>query len=102
MHSTVTKKGQTTIPGRVREALKIRPGDKLEYMIEGDKATIRVHPGLMSLRGIFKSDKGREMSMDEIRRAAAENDRERLESEYGPSAKKGKLLICHFDGRKSK
>ena len=102
MHSTVTKKGQTTIPGPVREALKIRSGDKLEYMIEGDKATIRVHPGLMSLRGIFKSDKGREMSMDETRRAAAENDRERLEREYGPSAKKGKLLICHFDGRKSK
>jgi AbrB family looped-hinge helix DNA binding protein len=102
MHSTVTKKGQTTIPGPVRDALKIRPGDKLEYKIEGDKATIRVHPGLMSLKGIFKREKGQEMTMDEIRRGAAENDQERLEREYGPRAKRGKLLICHFDRRKAK
>ena len=84
MHSTVTKKGQTTIPGAVRDALKIRPGDRLEYKIEGDKATIRVHPGLLSLKGIFKGDKGRGMSFDEIRRAAEESDMPRLEREYGP------------------
>ena len=41
-HSTVTSKGQTTIPGKIRKALRIKPGDKLEYLVEGDHATIRV------------------------------------------------------------
>jgi AbrB family looped-hinge helix DNA binding protein len=31
-HSTVTNKGQTTIPGKIRKALRIRPGDTLEYL----------------------------------------------------------------------
>src|SRR5277367_1068788 len=49
--STVTRKGQTTIPGKIRNALRIRLGDKLEYAVEGDHATIRVHPGARSLKG---------------------------------------------------
>ncbi len=44
LHSTVTSKGQTTIPEKIRKALRIKPGDKLEYEVEGDRATIRVHP----------------------------------------------------------
>jgi len=71
LHSTVTKKGQTTIPGRIRKALRIRPGDKLEYLVEGDHATIRVHPGTRSLRGALASKKGKGMSFAQIRAAAA-------------------------------
>ena len=40
-HSTVTNKRQTTIPGKVRKALRIKPGDRLEYAVEGDHATIQ-------------------------------------------------------------
>jgi len=69
-HSTVTSKGQTTIPGRIRKALRIRPGDKLEYALEGDHATIRVHPGTRSLKGALASKKGKGMSFAEIREAA--------------------------------
>ena len=71
-HSTVTRKGQTTIPGPVREALRIRPGDKLEYDIQGSQVTIRVHPGIMALRGALASSKGEGLSFAEIRQAAAE------------------------------
>ena len=53
-HSTVTMKGQTTIPGAVREALRIEPGDKLEYSIEGNQAVIRVHPGTRSLKARWR------------------------------------------------
>ena len=70
-HSTVTSKGQTTIPGEIRDALHIKPGDKLEYVVEGDRATIRVHPGIRSLKGALASRKGRGMSFAEIRQAAA-------------------------------
>lgn len=70
-HSTVTRKGQTTIPGEIRQALRIKPGDKLEYVVEGDAVTIRVHPGTRSLKGVLSSKKGRKMTFAEIRQAAA-------------------------------
>ena len=71
LHSTLTSKGQTTIPGEVRKALRIKPGDRLEYAVEGDHATIRVHPGARSLRGALASKKGKGMSFAAIRKAAA-------------------------------
>ena len=73
MHSTITKKGQTTIPGEVRDALKIKPGDKLEYAVQGDHATIRVHPGTRALKGALASGKGKDLSFTQIRAAAAVN-----------------------------
>ena len=72
LHSTVTSKGQTTIPEKIRKALRIKPGDKLEYAVEGDYATIRVHPGIRSLKGALASKKGKRMSFGEIREAAAQ------------------------------
>lgn len=75
LHSTVTSKGQTTIPQKIRKALRIKPGDRLEYSIDGDRATIRVHPGLRSLKGALASDKGRGMSFAAIREAAADSAR---------------------------
>jgi len=72
LHSRVTSKGQTTIPEKIRKALRIKPGDKLEYEVEGDRATFRVHPGIRSLKGALASNKGKGMSFAEIREAAAE------------------------------
>ena len=76
-HSTVTRKGQTTIPRTIRKALHIKPGDKLEYALEGDHVTIRVHLGTRSLRGVLASKKGKGMSFAEIREAAAKAARSR-------------------------
>lgn len=70
LHSTVTRKGQTTVPRKVRKALRIKPGDTLEYVVEGDHATIRVHPGAGSLKGALASEKGKGMTFAEIRAAA--------------------------------
>jgi AbrB family looped-hinge helix DNA binding protein len=76
-HSTVTRKGQTTIPGKIRQALRINPGDTLEYVVEGDHATIRVNPGARSLKGVLASKKGKGMSFTQIREAAASAARNR-------------------------
>jgi len=76
-HSTVTSKGQTTIPGEIRKALQIKPGDRLQYTVEGDHATIRVHPGTRSLRGVLASEKGKGMSFAQIREGAAKAARRR-------------------------
>jgi AbrB family looped-hinge helix DNA binding protein len=81
LHSTMTRKGQTTIPGEVRAALNIKPGDRLEYAVEGDHATIRVHPGLRSLEGALASGRGKGLSFAQIRAAAAANA---LQSRQGP------------------
>jgi AbrB family looped-hinge helix DNA binding protein len=70
-HSTVTKKGQTTLPGEIRRALGIKPGDRLEYEIEGDCVTIRLHPGIKAVRGALASDKGKGMTFSKIREEAA-------------------------------
>ena len=77
LHSKVTSKGQTTIPGKIRRALGIKPGDKLEYLVEGDHATIRVHLGTRSLKGVLASKKGKGMSFAQIREAAAKEARRR-------------------------
>jgi AbrB family looped-hinge helix DNA binding protein len=34
--STITSKGQTTIPGEIRRHLKLKPGDRLEFIVEAD------------------------------------------------------------------
>jgi AbrB family looped-hinge helix DNA binding protein len=39
--SKVTSKGQTTLPREVREALSLKPGDRVVYEIEGDVVAIR-------------------------------------------------------------
>lgn len=71
LHSTVTSKGRTTIPGEIRKALGIKPGDKLVYFVEGDRATIRVQPGTRSLKGVLANKKGKGISFAQIRHAAA-------------------------------
>ena len=80
LHSKVTSKGQTTIPGKIRKALRIRPGDRLEYVVEGNHATIRVHPGTRTLKGVLASKKGKGMSFAQIREAAAKSARDRKAS----------------------
>jgi antitoxin PrlF len=77
LHSTVTSKGQTTIPQKIRKALRIKAGDKLEYEVDGERATIRVHAGIRSLKGALASKKGKGMPFRRIREAAAEAARRR-------------------------
>jgi hypothetical protein len=64
-------------PGKKRRALRIKPGDQLEYVVEGDHAIIRVHLGTRSLKGALASRKGKGMSFAQIRDAAARAARSR-------------------------
>ncbi len=39
--STVSSKGQVTIPQEVRVRLGLRPGDRVEFVAQGDRTVIR-------------------------------------------------------------
>ena len=55
--ATLTSKGQTTIPREVRDFLKLKSGDKLEFKINPDDKTVIVQAAnihVSDLRGILK------------------------------------------------
>lgn len=55
--STVTDKGQTTVPREIREALALGPRQRLVWETRQDgSAVIRPLPSVMNLAGCLKSD----------------------------------------------
>ncbi len=55
MHSTVTSKGQITLPKAIREKLHIGAGDRVEFVLETD-GSVRMlvkHASVQRLRGIL-------------------------------------------------
>ena len=58
VHSTITKKGQTTVPLEVREALKVKPQQRLEWTIRRDgSAIVRPMPSALGLFGSLRPKK---------------------------------------------
>jgi AbrB family looped-hinge helix DNA binding protein len=72
MSTTVTSKGQVTIPKPVRDRLNIKPGSQVDFQLAEDGRVVLVKAGKKSaapvkgrfdrLRGIMKTD----MTTDEI------------------------------------
>jgi AbrB family looped-hinge helix DNA binding protein len=54
MLSTVTTKGQVTIPVDIRSIFHIQPNDRVDFMIEGDRIILTPVKGLKDLRGAVK------------------------------------------------
>ena len=71
--STLTSKGQTTIPKQVREHLKIGPGDKLDFVIESEGRVV-IRPAKLDVRelkGLLKRHDGKILSIEEMNAAIA-------------------------------
>jgi len=51
MLATVTSKGQVTIPKDIRDRLKIRSNDKVDFVIDGEKVLLVPVKTLLDLRG---------------------------------------------------
>jgi len=47
--ATLTSKGQTTIPKAVREYLRLRPGDRMEFILEENGRVVLV-PAVVDVR----------------------------------------------------
>ncbi|MEO8336742.1 MAG: type II toxin-antitoxin system PrlF family antitoxin [bacterium] len=65
--STVTSKGQITVPKAVRERLALQPGDRLSFIIHDD-GTVTVEAETVevtSLRGVLKAG-GKHVTVDQM------------------------------------
>lgn len=71
--STVTVKGQTTLPKDVRAALRLNPGDRVRYMIldGGEVRLVRSQP-VAELAGLLKGKTDRRVSLDDMEAAIAQ------------------------------
>ncbi len=73
MSSTVTSKGQVTIPKAVRERIGIGPHDKVSWVIEEDSVKVmRRESVIRRTAGMMKSPDGTSYATAEEMRAAAE------------------------------
>lgn len=68
MQSTVTTKGQVTIPKEIRNILNIQPNDKVDFTREGDRVVLVPLKTLKDLRGSVGGRK--KGAPDEERRVA--------------------------------
>ncbi len=68
--STLTSKGQTTIPGEIRKHLKLKPGDRIEFFVEKDGRVrlIALNVDIASLGGLL-APAPRRVSLEDMDRA---------------------------------
>jgi len=72
MEATLTSKGQITIPKGVRDALNLRPGDRLAFVLQAD-GTVRVLPitgSVKRLKGMLPKP-SRALSLEQMDAAIA-------------------------------
>ena len=80
MDSTLTAKGQTTIPKLIRQHLDLKPGDRIRFVIEaGGKVTlIPATLPVTALRGIARWS-GKPAGLDEMEAAIRDGAARRLD-----------------------
>ena len=72
--SILTSKGQTTIPKKVRDALKLKSGDRLEFIIESEGRVI-LRPAtsdLTALDGLLDRSGAPPVSVEAMHQAVEE------------------------------
>ena len=72
MASTVTSKGQTTIPKAIRERLNLKPGDRVDFVVEDDGRALLVPATvhLSQLKGILPKP-SKTVTIDDMAAAVA-------------------------------
>jgi antitoxin PrlF len=76
--STLTSKGQITIPKAIREFLKVKSGDLIDFIIEGDNVLVRAGTTHLSeLKGMLHQAGRKPVSLEEMDRAVVHHHRKR-------------------------
>ncbi|MGA3189526.1 MAG: AbrB/MazE/SpoVT family DNA-binding domain-containing protein [Bryobacteraceae bacterium] len=71
--STITSKGQITIPKEVRDEMGLKPGDRVNFVKDrkGQILLRPLHSDFRSLRGMVKSRLNRPITLEEMDEAIA-------------------------------
>lgn len=72
--ATLTSKGQMTLPKDVRDDLKLKPGDKIEFVKQDGRYVLRAkNVRAADLAGVLgRPPKGRGMTVEEMDEAAGQ------------------------------
>jgi len=71
--STITSKGQITLPKKIRECLHVVPGDRIDFVVEGNGVVV-VRPArsrLRQLRGMLRNRKRKSVTLEQMDAAIA-------------------------------
>lgn len=79
-YSKITAKGQTTVPKEVRDALGLKPGDRVTYEVREGTVTLKRQPTFRDIAGMLKGKgkrpyMGPEAEKEAIRRGWLGGDR---------------------------
>jgi AbrB family looped-hinge helix DNA binding protein len=73
LESSITVKGQATIPKEIRRHLKLKTGDRVKFFLHPDGSVVLLPKvPATALRGMLHSPRPRAVTLDEMTRAAAE------------------------------
>jgi AbrB family looped-hinge helix DNA binding protein len=70
-HSTLSTKGQLVVPKEVRDFLRVRPGDRIDFVVHDD-GRVTIRPAVVDiheLRGLLHSPGRAAVSVEEMGRA---------------------------------
>ncbi len=72
MESTLTVKGQATLPKAVREHLRLKPGDRVKFFIHPDGTVVMLpRVPVAQLRGMLSRPGRRPVTLEEMDEAIA-------------------------------
>ncbi len=77
--TTITVKGQVTIPKEIRKALGLRPGDRVVFEKEGNTIVLKSAKTLLDFRGYVKAE--RYTSTEEARKIIKQKRGEKIKEE---------------------
>ena len=72
--STITSKGQITVPKSIRDALQLEKGDRVQFRLRED-GVVEMTPetgDILALFGILTPPKRKHVSLDDMKRAVRE------------------------------
>jgi AbrB family looped-hinge helix DNA binding protein len=79
MQSTITSKGQATIPKAVRDALGVAPGDQIKFLLDAnDKVVIVGRLPVHRLKGSVKHGRSKAPTQEEMDAAVEQGAIERF------------------------
>jgi antitoxin PrlF len=71
--STVTSKGQVTVPKEIRDYLRLKPGDRIDFVKDrsGRISLKAINTDFLAMRGILKSRRKDPLSVEEMNEVIA-------------------------------